>query len=64
MSRHVFEESPVVNRSRHSIVAALAATIVLSASAPLVAHADTTPNPIRVGIMSGEGEDLWAIVVW
>ncbi len=52
-----------MNISRHSVVAALAATVMLSASIPLVAHAAATPNPIRVGIMSGEDEDLWAIVV-
>jgi D-methionine transport system substrate-binding protein len=47
----------------HSVVAGLAAGVLLNTSLPLVAHAESTPNPIRVGIESGEDEDLWAVVV-
>lgn len=46
--------------SRHSIVAALAAGVLRGASLPLLAHAAATP---RVGIMGGDDEDLWAVVV-
>jgi D-methionine transport system substrate-binding protein len=52
-----------VKISRYSIVAALAATVLLGASLQLLAHAAVTPNPIRVGIMGGDDEDLWAVVV-
>jgi D-methionine transport system substrate-binding protein len=52
-----------VKISRHSMVAALAATVLLGASLPLLAHAAATPNPIRVGIMGGDDEDLRAVVV-
>ncbi len=49
--------------SRCSIIAALVATVSLGASLPRLAHAAAAPNPIRVGIMSGEDEDLWSVVV-
>jgi D-methionine transport system substrate-binding protein len=52
-----------VNISRDWVVAALASAVLLGASLPLAAHAETTPNPVRVGIESGEDEDLWALVV-
>jgi D-methionine transport system substrate-binding protein len=52
-----------VKISRHSVVAAFAAAVLLGPSLALIARAESAPNPIRVGIESGEDEDLWAIVV-
>jgi hypothetical protein len=40
-----------VKISRHSVVAALAAAVPLGPSLSLVAHANTAPNLIRVGII-------------
>jgi D-methionine transport system substrate-binding protein len=51
-----------VRISRHTVIAALAAAVLLGPSFPHAARADSAPNPIRVGIESGEDEDLWAIV--
>ena len=48
---------------RRWAVAVLAAGVLFGGSLPLVAHADSAPNPVRVGIESGEDEDLWAVVV-
>ena len=47
--------------SRRAVVAGLAA-VALGASLPLVAHAGAAPNPIRVGIISGDAEDVWTVV--
>lgn len=47
--------------SRHALVAGFAAVLLSSASLPLVARADA-PNPIRVGIISGDAEDVWTVV--
>ena len=48
--------------SRYGALAAIAGGVVSAAVLPRAARADDTPNPVRVGIESGEDEDLWAIV--
>jgi D-methionine transport system substrate-binding protein len=51
-----------VKITRQSVVAALAATLLAGVSLPLAAHAETVPNPVRVGIISGDAEDVWIVV--